>query len=146
MRIKPRIFVGLVGSIIVLNLFLFACGPNQTPAETTMTYIPPEKGNPKLDSQLNQLVAAQAKGEVTAYAQKMNINLNDGRIRVVIECVPGQIEVASKAAVSSGAVVETTYENLIQVLIPVANLTALAKNESIKFVRLPQQPVPGSNK
>lgn len=139
-------FLSLLGCISLLPLLLVACGPNQNAPESSPTYVAPKKGNPKLDSQLNQLVAAQANGEAASFARQANIPLDNGRVRVVIECVPGQLDAASKAAVTAGAVVETTYENLIQVLIPVTALNALADAESIKTVRLPQQPVPGANK
>ncbi len=145
MKIRQKIFSSVLGCITVLPLLLVACGPSQNEPESTIS-VPPKTGNPKLDSQLNQLVAAQAKGEAAAFAQKLNIDLTNGRIRVVIECVPGQLEAASKAAISAGAVLETTYDNLIQVSVPVASLTALTNAESIRFIRLPQQPVPAPNK
>ncbi len=145
MKIRQRFCVSLLGCVTILTLFLVACGANENGSEPSIS-ISPKKGNPKLDSQLNQLILAQAKGEAASFAQNTNIGLTDGRVRVVIECVPGQLEAASKAAISSGAQLETTYENLIQVSIPVTSLTALTNTESIRLIRLPQQPVPASNK
>jgi hypothetical protein len=140
MKIRQRVLVGLLCPIAILALFLIGCSSNGS--ANLPPYVSPEKGNPKLDSQLNQLVLAQAKGEAASFAEKSNIDLTNGHIRVVIECVPGQVEAATKAAINAGAEVETTYENLLQVSVPVTGLTALAAAESVRLIRLPQQPVP----
>jgi hypothetical protein len=140
MKIRRRVLVILLSFIAILALFMIACSSNG--GANLHPYVPPDKGNPKLDSQLNQLVLAQAKGEAASFAEKSNIDITNGRIRVVIECVPGQVEAASQAAINAGAEVETTYENLLQVSVPITTLTALADAESIRFIRLPQQPVP----
>ena len=143
MKIRQRVLVSLLCFIAILALFLIACSSNG--GANLPPYVPPEKGNPKLDSQLNQLVLAQAKGEAASFAEKSNIDLTNGRTRVVIECVPGQLEAATKASINAGAEVETTYENLLQVSVPVTGLTALADAESIRLIRLPQRPVPLSD-
>jgi hypothetical protein len=96
-------------------------------------------GSPKMDSQLAQLVDAAERGEAESFAKKHNITLIDGSVKVVIECVPGQLEVSRQAVLNHGAEVETTYENLLQVLAPVTSLTALTEVESIRFIRLPQE-------
>jgi hypothetical protein len=126
-------------------LFLAACGPYQTGPKSSVP-LSTKKGTPKLDSQLIQLSAAQEKGDETSFAQQANINIDNGRIRVVIECMTGQVDAASKAAIDSGAVVETAYDNLIQVSIPIVSLIGLSNAESVKFIRLPLQPLPGQNK
>ena len=135
------ITVLLLVSIGILVLAPIACSSGGD-----KIYLPPsdspDKGNPKLDSQLNQLVSAEKRGELATLAEKSNIQLADGRVRVIIECVPGQLEAASEAATSAGAKLETSYANLLQVLVPVASLSTLADAESIHFIRLPQQPLP----
>ncbi len=68
-----------------------------------------------------------------------------GSVRVIIECVPGQLEAASEAATNAGAKLEASYENLLQVVVPVASLSTLADAVSIHFIRLPQQPLPAPN-
>ena len=103
----------------------------------------PEKGNPKLDSQLNQLVSAESRGEATSFAEQSGIELVEGNVRVIVECLPDQIDAAVKAASALG-VVETTYRNLLQVVVPITSLTTLADAESIRFIRLPQYPLPGA--
>ena len=101
----------------------------------------PEKGNPKLDSQLNQLVSAQTSRRAATFAQESNIELVDGNVRVIVECLPDQIDAAVEAASALG-VVETSYRNLLQVVVPITSLTTLADAESIRFIRLPQYPSP----
>lgn len=106
----------------------------------------PEKGDPKLDSQLNRLVRAERDGETESFAEQSNIELINGGVRVIIECVPSQIDDAIVAATNAGAKLETSYDNLLQVVVPITSLTTLADAESIHFIRLPQYPVPGETK
>ena len=102
----------------------------------------PEKGNPKLDSQLNQLVSAKTtRRAASSFAQESNIKLVEGNVRVIVECLPGQVDAATKSASTLG-VVETSYRNLLQVVVPVPQLTALADAPSIRLVRLPWYPLP----
>ena len=102
----------------------------------------PEKGNPKLDSQLNRLVSAQtSRRAASSFAQESNIELVDGNVRVIVECLPDQVDAAATAADGLG-VVETSYRNLLQVVVPVPQLTALADEPSIRLVRLPWYPLP----
>src|SRR4030042_329679 len=95
MKMKPGICAGLLGGVMLLTLLPAACGPNQSGAGPSLSVtpsLPPKKDNPKLDSQLNQLVAAQAKGEVITFAQQANIPLTNGSVRVIIECVAGPLK------------------------------------------------------
>ncbi len=101
----------------------------------------PDKGNPKLDSQLNQLVLAQTLKRAASFAQESNIKMVDGNVRVIVECLPDQVDAAAKAAGALG-VVETSYRNLLQVVVPISQLTALADTPSIRLVRLPWYPLP----
>ena len=101
----------------------------------------PEKGNPKLDSRLNQLVSANTTRKVESFAQEHNIEMVDDNVRVIVECLPDQIDEAVRAAADSG-IVETSYRNLLQVVVPVSQLTAVADKPSVRLVRLPSYPVP----
>ena len=142
-----RLIIGI--SLIISPLLLSSClayegqsasgeeGQDLPPIEV------PEKGNPKLDSQLNQLVLAERRGEAASFAEQSNIELVDGAVRVIIECVPGQLEAATEAASALG-VVETSYRNLLQVVVPITSLTTLADAASIHFIRLPQYSLPAT--
>lgn len=103
----------------------------------------PREKNPKLGSQLDQLVRAEGRGEAASFARKNNIVLVDERVRVIVESLPGQIEAVAQAAGALG-VVEATSGNLLQVLVPVGRLTALSQAEGVRLVRLPQEPLPGA--
>ncbi len=104
---------------------------------------PERKGNPKLDSQLNQLIDAERRGEASLFARRNNIELVDGSVRVIIECVPEEVVAATAVATALGASVEARYRDLLQALVPIANLTALADAPTIRLIRLPREPVAG---
>ena len=125
--------------IVFSLLMMIGCQEQSEPS-----YQLPEKGNPKLDSQLNQLVQAEMRGEAALFAEQNNIALIDGRVRVIVECSPGQVDAADEA-VSAAGVVESRYGDLLQAVVPVSSLTALADKTSIRLIRLPQQPVPGGS-
>ena len=115
--------------------------PTLSPTPNPLSPALPEKGNPKLDSQLNQLIQAEKLGDAASFAEQSNIELVDGNVRVIAESLPDQVDAAVKAAKALG-VVETTYRNLLQVVVPITSLTTLANAASIHFIRLPQYPSP----
>jgi hypothetical protein len=140
--------MGILGiKCVVLSLFgvcivmssITACTSEK---DLVSPYTNISAASPKMDSQLTQLVAAAERGEAASFAERHNIKIAEGSVKVIIECVPGQLEAARKAVLNHGAQVETAYENLLQVSAPVTSLTALAEAESIRFIRLPQVPVP----
>ena len=138
---SPGTTITMLLLVSVLILFPTACTSSQDTVPPPSPSLP-EKGNPKLDSALNQLVSAERRGEAASFAKQTNITLVNGDVRVVIECVPGQLEAATEAATNAGAKIEADYKDLLQVTVPVASLSTLADAESIHFIRLPQQPLP----
>lgn len=133
--------------ISLLGLLLFSCqkqleptpvpSPKPNPRQPTSL----EKVNTKLDSQLNQLVQAAKLGDIETFAEQSNIELVDGAVRVIVESLPGQVDAAVEAASNLG-ILEASYNNLLQVVVPITSLTTLANEASVRFVRLPQYPVP----
>ena len=100
--------------------------------------------NPKLTPSLNKLVQAEAWGEVEDFARPGGIELlyDDAglvSVEVIIECLPGQVEEAAEAAETYGTV-GVIYRNMIVVVVPITILTALADEESIEQIRLPEPP------
>ena len=142
-RLGITIIVVLLVSIGVVVIVQVACTSDGDTINLPPTDLP-DKGNPKLDSQLNQLVSAESRGEAASFAEQSDIELVDGSVRVIIECVPGQIEAATEAATNAGAKLETSYDNLLQVVVPITSLTTLADAAGIRFIRLPQYPLPGT--
>jgi len=93
-----------------------------------------------LSSKLNKLLSAYEQGEVEAFAGPTNIELLDGdKVRVTIECVPGHLEAVAETAGAYG-IVEMSNRNLVQAVVPITSLTALAGVEGIRRVRLPEPP------
>jgi hypothetical protein len=93
----------------------------------------------KLDGTLNQLIRAEEQGEAEEFARQGNIKLVDGSVRVEIECLPGRAEEVARAAGAFG-IVEGTYRNLVQAVVPITNLNALDEVEGIRFIRMPRHP------
>jgi len=101
---------------------------------------PEDNGNPKLDSTLNDLIRAEEQGKAEEFARQRSIELIDGRVTVIIECEPGQAEAVAAAASALGNV-ELSIRDLIQVVLPITNLAALADIPGVHLVRLPVHPV-----
>ena len=140
-RLGVAIIVLLLVTVSVLVLALIACDSSQDvinppPSDSV------DKGNPKLDSPLNQLFSADKRGEAALFAEQSNIELINNGVRVILECRPGQLEEATQTASNAGAKLEASYENLLQVVVPITKLSALADAASIHFIRLPQKPLP----
>lgn len=137
----------LTGILTLLSIAVFFSVFPACTSAGDINNLPPlnsgDKENPKLDSRLNQLVSAEARGEAEAFAGQSNIELISGHVRVIIESVPGNEEEAIEAATSLGATLEARHDNLLQVVVPINSLTALAETTSVKFVHLPMPPLPG---
>ena len=102
-----------------------------------------EDARHKLDSALTDLIDTEKRGEAESFAQSARIDLVDGAVEVVIESKPGQFEVAIKAAAKHGTVVGLTESvEHLSALVPITSLTALAREGSIRLIRLPEKPSP----
>src|SRR3990172_4906626 len=98
----------------------------------------------RLDSRLVQIVDAfrhQGTPAATEAAQRLDLDVEGNAIRVIIEARPGPTDPTS-AALSLGARIEGTYQNLVQASVPIASLEALARAAPVEFVRPPLRPVP----
>jgi hypothetical protein len=84
---------------------------------------------PRLQDPLRQIAAAP---DPAAFAHERGISLIDGRVRVVVELIPG-----AALPLDVPLVVEGQYERLVQVLVPPAELCALAADPAVAIVRLP---------
>lgn len=141
--LKP---IGVIGSffimaVLVLGDSLLPDQPYATADDETgivlQPYELPEKGNPKLDTQLNELVAIKTPEKAPSYAQKYDMGLDEGYVRVIVECIPGQVDTAIEAAITLGADVETGRLDLFQITVPLSSLTTLAESPAVSFVHLP---------
>ena len=96
--------------------------------------------NSRLDFNIKELIQAEKRGEAEEFAQSIDIELVDGSsVKVIIECVPGQCEAAAEAATRVGAeqVGIKEHLNIVRAVVPITRLTTLAKEESIRLIRLP---------
>lgn len=103
--------------------------------------------NPRLGSSLAGLTAVQeASGEAAArdLAASQGMTVKDGGVQVVIEAAAGDTAAAEDAARAKGARVETTSGRLVQAVVPIASLKALAADPAVAKVRQPLKPVPAA--
>jgi hypothetical protein len=101
--------------------------------------------NPKLESSLNQLLRAyQEDGPAAAqaFAQAHQIALEDGRVQVVIVTRAEALPDVKEAVDGLGGDYESHYENLLQALVPLEALEALAQRPDVKLVREPRRAMP----
>ncbi|MFC1921121.1 Ig-like domain-containing protein [Chloroflexota bacterium] len=98
----------------------------------------PEKGNPKLDSQLNRMVKSAGERRSSGMMQQSSAEQPGETVRVIIECLPGEAETVRNSAGDLGTV-EVSYKDLVQVNIPVSQLESLANNPGISLVRTPME-------
>lgn len=103
------------------------------------------KGHPRIESRLFTLAREyRSRGPAAAQdrAQALGVDLETGRVRVIVQAQSGATPEASAAARSYGARVESRYGDLVQIMAPLAVLEALADDPSVRFLRLPLKAVP----
>lgn len=126
--------------LAALMLAYVALAVNCRP-EATAPFESPKTESSKLSSQLVHLVQAEEQGKVASFAEQNAIDLVGSRVRVIVEVIPGQIDDATRAAAGFGEV-EASYDDMLQMMVPIGRLTALAEGPGIRLVRLPRQAAP----
>ena len=112
-------------------------GPDVAPGER------PSVGNPKLDHQLAVLAGAQGTRRArAAMAEAHGLDMVGGNVRVVVETGEADLRSARAAVVAAGGQVEAEYADLIQALVPVSRLEALAADPAVRYVRPPFSSTP----
>ncbi|MFC2071991.1 hypothetical protein ACFLUU_04655 [Chloroflexota bacterium] len=104
----------------------------------------PKKGNPKLSSHLWDLIEAEKQGEAESLAQSWGRgeDMVDGKVLVEIEASPGQLDAAANLTAAVGTIhIVSSRMNLVEAVVPITSLEALANQESIRFIRLPVRPM-----
>ena len=127
--------------VAVAGLLLFASTPVPSRAGA------PEQAQhpPRLDSRLARVLDAFEQGGAAAAAGKAKesgIELHGDRVRVIVETSQGTGDEAAAAARHLGATVEGSHDGLVQVLVPLAALDALARSGPSQLVRPPLRAVP----
>jgi hypothetical protein len=149
----------IIGSLLAILIMLTGGGPFPFHPSTAADdggqaefegiipgpFTPPDiESIPKLDSQLNQMVEAQASGRPQVATMEGQGDMPEDQVRVVLECAPGQADAAAQAASEFG-VVEASYKDLIQMTVPVTNLTALVDLPGVIRVRQPWHATPAAS-
>lgn len=132
MNNKKLFILFLILPIVLLSIP--ACNSNQ---EGNLNH----DENSKLEFPLDNLIRAEERGEAEEFALQRHIELIDSNVTVIIECEPGQAEAVAKKASTLGTV-ELSVRDLVQVVIPITNLIALADIPGVHRVRLPLHPIP----
>jgi len=138
-----RVVIILIIAVISgISLALSGCASTATNNVTPT--IPVDKGNPKLDSQLNGLVGAETAGDIENFAMEHSIEIASGKVRVEITCEIDKIEAVSAVVRQYGGAVEASYQNLLQAVVPISALETLTEEPGIRSIRLPMEPLPGT--
>src|SRR5438093_2439697 len=127
--------------VAVAGLLLFASTPVPSRAGA------PEQAQhpPRLDSRLVRVLEAFERGgaaDAAAKAKESGIELHGDRVRVIVETSQSTGDEAAAAARHIGATVEGSHDGLVQVLVPLAALDALARSGPSQLVRPPLKAIP----
>lgn len=104
----------------------------------SFTVTPTKAGCPKLEDRLYQLTVSP---DPAALAAQTGLFYSQGRVRVIIELPSAE----SPAPSGYGLTVESRAQALVQALVPVDALCALAADGNVKFVRAPLPRLPLSS-
>lgn len=163
-RTWPRLLVGLIlATGILLSGSSVGAGnsasmpPSVNPARWQIATVEtlndvqdiegPSKSNPKLGSSLSQLLdARRQKGltEMQDFAAQHMMTLDGDRVQVVIVTTPAAIDDLKRVVEARGGEFQSHYANLLQALVPIEALEALAERPDVQLVREPQRPVPSN--
>lgn len=131
--------------ILFIGLFILtsALGTSPVMAQENLDMLPAvQKGNPKLQSAVSELIDLfKAEGQVASqqFALQRHIPLFDeDKIRVII--LLNALSARQKISAVPGVVIEGRYENLLQMVAPLASLEQIANIPEVRYIRLPLQP------
>jgi hypothetical protein len=103
--------------------------------------------NPKLDSALNQLLAAHVQGGDKAareWARSHLLTLEDADVLVEVVTAEGAVDEVITAIELVGGEYRGHYAGLIEALVPINQLASLAAAPDVLLIRQPQQALPAS--
>lgn len=153
-RIKRIAWIGFAFlAALILLLPNKAQLQNQPPAKN----LPPlnnypKEGHPKMEHVLYRLMntyLTQGMEEAKEFARQRSIDMEGDFVRVVLGSQAGRASEAEinmraslvkKQVESLGGKVETSYRQLVQSVVPLSALGALADFQAVKYLRLPLKP------
>lgn len=98
--------------------------------------------HPKLESRLVAASRTVRSGALPApialdQVRASGVSVVGSQVRAIVEAMPGALGGARAAVRTAGGTVEAEYANLLQVLVPPANLEVLANDPAVAYVRTP---------
>ncbi|MCR4392806.1 MAG: hypothetical protein NUV31_00385 [Dehalococcoidales bacterium] len=136
---QKRILITAMGFLVGLLVWVNGCSAAGASVPSSS-----KTENLRLDSTLTGLIKAMQEGHLAEYARQHSITLEDGKIRVIVECETGQAGSVAQS-INTLCTVESSYQNLLQVVVSPANLNQIALAEGVKLVRLPQPVLPSGD-
>jgi len=140
--------ITVIALIVIVALLLAFPGAGQILSaegeaglENLTGWEPVKKGHPKIESRLYNMVN-KGKEEVvesSSVVKREALGTGEEKIRVIVEVASGSEETVTEDIRSLGGEVEISYNNMIQVLIPLSQIETLSNNDSVKLVRLPYE-------
>ena len=108
--------------------------------ETVVRGMAPPVKRAGLDSRLGevgQILAARGQAAALATARARGLDVEQSRVRVVIEARAGKRADAAAGVRAAGGEVEAQYAGLVQALVPLVALERLADHAAVRLVRPP---------
>lgn len=138
------------GAAAVIFVVFLAGGSGVSQIQGTIDW---EASHPKIGNALYQLYQVyQARGFKAAarFAKRHGMEMRGRAVQVVAETeasgnafeLQAAVDLTSLTVEELGGVVQTTHNHLVQNMIPLDALQALAENATVRTVRLPMKPVP----
>src|SRR5438034_3636934 len=139
------VLAALLGFTVALQTLLIpAAAADESASPGTAFPLPPTAKNPKLDSQLLAVATATDAGGAVAglqAAREHRLFVSGNNVRVILRAGVDHLPTIDAIRASAG-VVEAEYSDLVQGLMPVTALRRLANSPAIRFVAIPQIPIP----
>jgi hypothetical protein len=159
-RLRVSLFSGKVSRRIsrfaviaaAAGLIFAPTGAIPAPVPAASSQAPAAPGHPKMSSALTRLAAIRASeesGAGEAFAKNRKIDYRDGMVRIVAEMNSPVSTLSGQAAASIlkariesyGGRTEARWRNLLQAVVPLETLEALAADPLLKYLRLPLRPI-----
>jgi subtilisin family serine protease len=94
----------------------------------------------RIDSRVDQLVAAQQTGQLASAAQTQGASVSGSLLLVTITARPGSGDAVASAVAGLGGHVTARFDDHLDAYVPVGSVTQLSGQDSVLWVDLPSRP------
>lgn len=122
----------IIVGIILLNFIPTSMAQDLQPSDSQ------PKKSLKMESSLIKLYDMKLNGQDISGISGIRLSPNFEKVQVIIELSSN----TSTLPQNLGIEVETSYENLVQAMVPILNLESISSHENVKLVRVSIGPVP----